>query len=671
MERESGVGRAADHLGLIAIGVFAAMLYAVFEVVTVVQGLSVYFNTISILSISVFSQMLINRSKDAETQLARINRSLEDQVAYRTAQLQLSYEDLLSENAIRRQTEQKLKDSETRYRTMFENTGMATIIVEADGAIILANREFCRLSGYSLDDLAGRKTLMHFLSEEDEARIRRLELPRAANTEAAPPHMEAQLQGRDGTRVQVLLTTARIPESSRTLVSFSDVSELKKAQETIKFQAFYDLQTGLPNKALFLDHLKMAMVRHKSRTGYRYAVVAVNIDRFKLTVDSLGHGVELQLLELFSGILRDATRPVDTVARIGTGEFAILLDDVGEPGGPVWLVQKIQKRLQAPFRLGSEEVFVSASFGLVTNCEDYHQAEHVLRDADMAMLSAKEAGKGRFAVYDRTMHEQAVRLLQMENDLRRALDKKELKVHYQPIVACDTRRLVGFEALARWEHPEWGLIHPDAFIPVAEDSGLIVEIGHWVLHEACLQLRRIHQSQPGADGLFMSVNLSGRQLGHPEIEDQTRRVLNDSGLDPHRLKLEITESVVMSDPEAVIDLLGRFKRMGVRLGIDDFGTGYSSLSYLQKFPVDTLKVDRSFVSRMDPHHPENQKIVEIIITLAHSLGLGVIAEGVETSEQQSILSFLRCQFAQGFLFSHPMDRPAMEALVSSPGPIFC
>lgn len=655
--------RVSEDIGVVAVGLAASVVYAVFEmVVNPSTDISLYFNVILMLAISLFAQSLINRSRRAEHQLAEINRDLENLVADRTEELRQSYGRLMGENQARRLTEEQLRESENRYRIIFENTGTATVMVDEKNVIVLANREVVNLTGYELDEIVGRRTWTEFVGSGDVGDIRAFHRQRRENPEGSPHSMECVVVGKNGERKNILLTSAVIPGTGMHLASLSDVSPLKRAQDQIRYQAFYDQETGLPNKALLLDHLRMAISRRRSRGEYEFAMIVTNIDRFKMLVDSLGHDLEHELLAAFADVLKRSVRDVDTVARLARDEFAILLDDIKDHTRAVRVVERIQRALASSFRINGEDVFFTASFGIVGRCGDYGLAEHVLRDADVAMLNAKEMGKGHFKVFDRKMHEEAVTLLQIETDLRRAVENGEFRVHYQPIVTCDTRKLAGFEALVRWGHPQWGLVLPDSFIHVAEESGLIVEIGRMVMQEACRQIKTWQTSSAENASLFMSVNLSARQFAQPDLEEQTRGILEECGLSPEHLKLEITETVVMKDPEQVILLLNRLKALGIRIGIDDFGTGYSSLSYLQRFPVDTLKVDKSFVGGMARNGNENEKIVEVIIALAHSLGMSVIAEGVETPQQQAILSDLNCQYAQGFLFSKPMERDRVERL---------
>jgi len=360
-----------------------------------------------------------------------------------------------------------------------------------------------------------------------------------------------------------------------------------------------------------------------------------------------------QLLIGIANRLRHCLRPSDKVARLGGDEFTILLDGIQSAAEAVEVADRVQKHLSQPFNLGGYETFTTVSIGIAFSDPHYEAPEDFLRNADTAMYQAKSLGKARYVIFDKDMHARAVHLLQLESDLRRAVDRSEFYIDYQPIVRLDGGMLVGFEALVRWQHPERGLISPDNFIAVAEETGSIVPIGQWVLLQACLQMKRWQEKHPSVSPLSISVNLSGRQFGHTNLLEQITQILNSTGLDPRTLKLEITESIVMENVESTARTLEKLRKLGVELSIDDFGTGYSSLSYLHRLPIDTLKIDRSFVSRIGENN-ENKEIVRTIIMLAQNLGMGVIAEGVETKEQFDLLRELDCQCVQGFLMSRPL-----------------
>jgi diguanylate cyclase (GGDEF)-like protein/PAS domain S-box-containing protein len=446
--------------------------------------------------------------------------------------------------------------------------------------------------------------------------------------------------------------------------SQSDITARKVAEKRLVHDAFHDALTGLPNRALFLDRLGMVIAHARRRGGHPYSVLFLDLDRFKNVNDSLGHNVGDELLVAVGRRLESLLRPGDTVARLGGDEFAILLDDVIDGTQATRVAQRVNRELAKPFGLRGHEVFVTMSLGIAlgTSC-DYERPEDVLRDADTAMYRAKAAGKDRHALFDRNMHDRAVALLQLENDLRRAIEREEFEVRYQPIVSLASGELDAFEALLRWHHPTRGLLQPESFISIAEDTGLIVPIGWWVLREACRQLAEWHALRPAGRPLSVSVNLSGKQFMQTDLVKRIKRLLRESGVPTGSLHLEMTESTIMDHGEVSLAKLSQLRSLGVKLYIDDFGTGYSSLSYLHRLPVDALKIDRSFISYTGDGNGRSE-IVHTIVTLARTLGMGVAAEGLETAEQVSLLRGLDCQFGQGYFFSKPIDRSAAGDLIT-------
>jgi diguanylate cyclase (GGDEF)-like protein len=393
-----------------------------------------------------------------------------------------------------------------------------------------------------------------------------------------------------------------------------------------------------------------------------FAVLFLDLDRFKNINDSLGHTHGDLLLVAFAERLERALRPVDTLARFGGDEFAILLSGMQDATDAVRVAQRISEELSQPFVLDKNSAFATASIGIALSSSGYDRPEDILRDADTAMYRAKENGKARCEVFDHAMHARAVSRLQLESDLRQAVELKQFCVYYQPIVCLQSGRLAGFEALVRWNHPRHGLVSPADFIPVAEETGLIVPIGEWVLHEACRHIREAQKIFPSHRSLSLSVNLSARQVAQTDLLDRIKEALAISKLNAHCLKLEITESVVMENAEAAALMFKQLRALGVQLSIDDFGTGYSSLSYLHRFPLNYLKIDRSFVSRLTTDN--DNAIVRTISTLARNLGMEVIAEGIETEEQYQQLKMLGCEFGQGFLFSHPVNDEGVLRLLA-------
>ncbi|MFQ5857549.1 MAG: EAL domain-containing protein [Anaerolineae bacterium] len=447
------------------------------------------------------------------------------------------------------------------------------------------------------------------------------------------------------------------------LAIIRDITERKRAEEQLLHGAFHDALTGLPNRALFMDRLGRSIERAKRREDHLFAVLFLDLDRFKVVNDSLGHTIGDQLLIAMAPRLEGCVRATDTVARLGGDEFVILLEDIEAVSDATRVAGRIREVLTVPFNLDGHEMFTTASIGIVLSATSYEQPEDILRDADIAMYRAKALGKARYELFDAAMRDHVVARLRLETDLRRAIERQEFEIHYQPIVSLADGRIAGFEALLRWQHPEHGLVSPGEFIPVAEETGLIVPIDQWVLRETCGQMRAWQAQFPADPPLTISVNLSSKQFAQPDLIEQIEQVLRETGLDARSLKLEITESVIMENGESAAVMLSRLRALGVQVHMDDFGTGYSSLSYLHQFPIDTIKIDRSFIGKMGVDG-NNSEIAQAIVMLARDLGMDVIAEGVETAEQLVRLRALECEYGQGYHFSKPLDSEAAGALIA-------
>jgi diguanylate cyclase (GGDEF)-like protein/PAS domain S-box-containing protein len=486
--------------------------------------------------------------------------------------------------------------------------------------------------------------------------------------EGLTAHFESEfrLRQKDGSYCWMLSRGLAVRDPAGNLYriagSQTDVTARKLAEDQLLHIALHDELTGLANRALFTDRLDRAIARTNRRQQASFAVLFLDLDRFKVINDSLGHLVGDQLLVATAERLRRCLRSSDTCARLGGDEFAILLEDIQEPDDAITLVERISTELRDSFVLAGQEIFVNASIGLVLDTERYRNKEELLRDADTAMYRSKANGRGRYTVFTPNMHQQAMTLLHLEADLRRAIERQELLLFYQPILALNSQRLTGFEALLRWQHPTRGLLLPADFIPVAEETGLIISIGWWVLREAAAQMQQWQSEFDFDSSLTMSVNLSGKQFAQPDLVSRIAAILQETGLEPQRLKLEITESVIMTNADAAAQMMQQLKAIGVQLAMDDFGTGYSSLSYLHRFPIDTLKIDRSFINSADSDL-EKLEITRTVIALAWNLGMNVVAEGVETDRQMAQLKLLKCELGQGFLFSHPLDKQATAELL--------
>ncbi len=451
-----------------------------------------------------------------------------------------------------------------------------------------------------------------------------------------------------------------------------ELLERKKMEAQLRHDAFHDSLTGLPNRTLFLDRLNHALQLSNRRLYLNsanlqelFAVLFFDLDRFKVVNDSLGHLAGDQLLKIVAKRLVGCLRGGDTVARLGGDEFVMLLEKIEDLNDVIEVVQRIKDSLQVPVMLNGHEIFISTSIGIALNAADYTQPDQLLRDADTAMYRAKEKGRDRYEIFNPAMHIEVLKKLRVENELRRAIERQELRLHYQPIVCLQSGQILGFEALVRWQHPEQGLIYPAEFIAIAEDAGIIVAIDFWVLQEACTQLRAWQDQFPIAMNLTMNVNLSAKQFTKPNLTSQIENILKKTRLNNHNLKIEVTESILIEKTSLAAQILGELSERNIQTCIDDFGTGYSSLSYLHRFPIHTLKIDQSFINQLD-HNPEDGEIVKAIIVLGINLGLNVVAEGVETSQQLARLKNYNCHAGQGYYLFKPLETDAIAKLLSSP-----
>ncbi|HEX8714103.1 MAG TPA: EAL domain-containing protein [Solirubrobacteraceae bacterium] len=482
----------------------------------------------------------------------------------------------------------------------------------------------------------------------------------------AAAQLVGQIEGRDGHWGELWLGTTAQRTFGAADVDFvqalanilADAIQQRRAEDDIRYQALHDPLTGLPNRVLFMDRLGHAL----SRPGAEVAVVLLDIDNFKLVNDSLGHSAGDELLMEIAPRLQGALRPSDTIARLGGDEFVVLLEQVPHARAATRVAERIVAAFEQPFQLTAGEHFAKASLGIAIATESDSAPASLVRDADAAMYQAKGGGRGAFELFDRAMRIRTVERLSLENDLRRALERGELRLDYQPIVSLSDGSISSVETLLRWEHPERGLVGPDEFVGVAEECGLIEPIGRWVLETACAQAARWHAQRPDTRPLGISVNLSVRQLTQRDLEATVARALQRSAIEPSSLCLEITESILLEEPDSVSDTITRVSRLGVRFVLDDFGTGYSSLAYLTRLPIDGLKVDRSFVDAL-ARDARSTAITTAIVRMAHALSLEVTAEGVETEQQVRALQALRCELAQGFYFHRPQSADAISALL--------
>ncbi|HEU0073699.1 MAG TPA: EAL domain-containing protein [Dehalococcoidia bacterium] len=555
--------------------------------------------------------------------------------------------------------------SEARFRPLIQSASDVIAIVDSDGIIKYISPSVTRLSKSAPRDFVG-ESMMLFVRGEDARQLRSLLLEvseRPGYTQAA----ELQVQSRYGTDhtlyVQVICTNCMDdPDVNGLVLNIRDISERKELEDQLRHQAFHDSLTGLANRLRFLDRLSYALERGKRAGGKPVSVLYLDLDYFKNVNDEMGHAAGDSLLQLVAERVKGCIRSTDTAARLGGDEFAILLEDLHTVDGARAVAEDILQELKLPFHIRDREVHASASVGVVVADPNLLSAEEVIRNADVAMYDAKENGRGGIQFFEPDMQLSLVERIGLTNDLNGSIDHGELEVHYQPLLLLVSQRIVGFEALVRWRHQSRGLLQPAQFIGLAEDSGFIHDLGHFVLFEACRQGHAWKGEYPDADGLTMSVNVSAHQLQKPGFVQEVERVLKNTGFNPGMLVLEITESVLIRHPEEVIGTLQELKALGVHLALDDFGTGYSSLSYLKRFPIDILKIDRSFIEGMN-ETDRDMMLVQTVIDLGHTLKLDIVAEGIERSEQLKSLQALDCALGQGYLFAKPLDASSAEAML--------
>jgi PAS domain S-box-containing protein len=576
----------------------------------------------------------------------------------------------------------ELTERNQLFEAITENAADMIAVIDSAGRRLYNSPAYQKVLGYSSEELKSTSSVEQ-IHPGDQQRV--LEAAEKARLTGRGERLEYRMRHKDGTwRILESVATA-IPnekgQTERLVIVNRDITERKRAEEALAHNALHDNLTNLPNRALFLDRVRHALALSQRHPSYKFAVLFIDLDEFKVFNDSLGHPAGDDLLIQIARRLTLSIRGIDTssrpglvkaassveseesLARLGGDEFIILLEDIRDCGDAIRVAERIQERLAIPFMVKGQEVVTTASIGIAFCATSYANSEDLVRDAEIAMYRAKREGKARCQVFDNAMHTFAVNRLRLETDLRRALELGEFRVHYQPIVSLESGKIAGFEALSRWQRPE-GLLSPAHFIQIADETGIILPMNRLLLREACLQLRAWHSQFPCDPPLTMSVNVTPKEFAQPDLAAQIETILVEVGIDPSRVEVEITETIAMADPRRSNLVLSQLKALGVHLSIDDFGTGYSSLSRLQGFPVDTLKIDRTFISRIDTDS-ETSEIVRIIIMLAHNLGLKVVAEGAETAEQVSVLKQMTCELAQGYFFARPGDHSAAQALLQN------
>ena len=569
----------------------------------------------------------------------------------------------------------RLAERDQLFQVITENAADMIAVVDGAGRRVYNSPAYLQVLGYSAEEL---KTTASSDQIHPDDRQRVSEAGNKAWSTGQGQRLEYRIRHKDGSW-RILESTASVVRNEKgepvnLVIVNRDISERKRAEDLLAHNALHDGLTNLPNRVLFLERLDRAFVLSKRHPNYKFAVLFIDIDEFKVLNDSLGHTIGDELLVQIGQRLRASLRDVDTIsrpqglsglddtlARFGGDEYTVLLEDIRGPSDAIRVADRLQSRLSARFEGNGYEIVVTASIGIALNNAGCVHAEDLLRDASIAMYRAKHTGKARCEVFDPGMHATAVKRLELETALRKGLELGEFRTHYQPIVSLKTGRIAGFEALIRWQRPD-RLLSPVEFIEVAEETGLILPMNRLLLHEACEQLRLWQSSFPADPPLTMSVNITPKEFYYPNLAKEIGATLVQTGSDAANLQLEITERIAMGSPEATASVFSELKALGVRLSVDDFGTGYSSLSRLQQFPVDSLKIDRAFISRMDSD-AESRTIVEIIVMLARNLGLVTVAEGTEKEEQVDALRILGCGFAQGYFFSRPADQKVITDLL--------
>lgn len=584
----------------------------------------------------------------------------QDGKATETTAMQELFEKLEAAEKGRQHAEKALKRLERAVDTIH----IGVTITDLDGTILYTNPADAAMHGYAVEELIGENVGLLAAPEHSRLSVEQVLRVRVWEREAVDAR-------KDGATFPVLLISDVVegPDGPVAIVTTcGNLTQQRRAEQQLIDDALHDPLTGLANRALLIHHLERSLGRARRQKNYLFAVLLLNLDRFQVINDSLGHSFGDRLLVSVARRLHACLRPTDAFARLSGDEFAILAEDISKEIGATRVANRMRGLLAAPFIIDGQEVFVSASIGIAVSSNGYTQPDQLLRDANLALRRAKARGESSYAIFDTAMHQNAVTLLQLETDLRRALERREFRAFYQPIVALDTGRIIGMEALVRWEHPSRGLLTPKDFLAVAEETGLIQEIGWWILREACTQTCKWQSMESVGHPLTLSVNLSCKQLTQPDAVEKIVEILEETGLAAENLMLEMTETAIMSNAEPALRMLSQLKELNVQLHMDDFGTGYASLSYLHRFPIDTLKIDRSFVVEMDTR-PRASEIVRTIVALAKNLNMRVIAEGIETKEQLTELKNLECNLAQGNYFCRPLEPTAATAFLRDHPPL--
>ncbi len=605
--------------------------------------------------------------KIAQDEIRRLNEELEQRVQQRTVQLAKINEDLALEIVKHQQTTEVLRISEERLESILSSIEDVVWSIDADTEkLIYCNSALEKIYGYPTSNFfEDEQFWLKVIHQDDRPRIEKVN--HNVLTEGVV-HDEYRILRPDQEVRWVSDRRYLIYDQHGKPVRIDgitrDITDQKRAEQQLVHDALHDALTGLPNRNLFMDRVEQALKYNKRHPPYKFAVMFIDLDRFKMINDSMGHTIGDHFLRAIAKLLESCLRSVgDTVARLGGDEFTILIDDIQEDSEVIAIAERIFHKFLHPIQLGNHTLFPSASIGIAMSNQEYANGSDLLRDADIAMYQAKSFGKGRYVLFNQEMYEHHLKVSQLDSDLHYALERNEFELYYQPIISLSSEQLAGFEALIRWHHPQRGLVSPSDFIPIAEETGLIIAIGDWVLSQACQQMQIWQSKFASAKNLKMSINLTCQQIREKDLIDKLDRVLQEIAIDGINLRLEITESSMMDQGEETIAKLEQLRARNIQLSIDDFGQGYSSLSYLHRFPVNTLKIDRTFVDQMISGG-QNLEIIRTIIILAHALNMDVVAEGVETQQQVVMLKQLGCEFAQGYFFSRPLTATAAEQLIA-------
>lgn len=602
-----------------------------------------------------FSSVILRHKVRIHMEMKLHRDNLEEIIRERTIEISKSHHILHKEITERIQVQKALIEQRSYFLQLFENSPQAIMIVEPDGKIVEINKGFETIFGYTVKEIRGQYCKNLIVPEdmvaEDETFHQNILAGKIISKETFRLRKTGEL-----IPVAFLGYPAMVKDQIEGLfILYQDISERKKFEAQMLHQSFHDSLTGMPNRALFMERLNRSLERAKRRKEYQFAVLMIDLDNFKSINDGIGHMAGDKFLIQFSNQIKQCIRSTDTIARMGGDEFAVLLEEFNHPREIFKIARRIYNIGKSSFFVERNEIKISASIGMVIETKSYDLAENILRDADIAMYRLKETGKSSFRIFKKEMFKMTLESLKMQNELRHAIFNDELVLHYQPIISAAKEDLTGFEALVRWRHPVRGLVGPNLFIPLAEETDLILPMGRFVVKEACRQLKHWHDNIPGADRLTMNVNISAKQFMDGELANFIIKTLEENKLAPECLNLEITESLIIKNAKSMISKLSVLKNHGIKVVLDDFGTGYSSLSYIQDFQIDSIKIDRSFINDMD-REGGSVEIVKTILALCRNLGLGVVAEGVERITQLRILKELNCEKIQGFYFSKPVDK---------------